>query len=180
MFKTIYYRHIESNIKITVNQHGSLESEKVPVPSILLRRYIQLFLRVHYFFCANPPLKGTIKLCSIHPVLCPPLRGSASCAPTDLYPKSPLFKNRGLKIHLKIYKSIQRTRNICFNTLKRVAHRPRLAFESRVCKTGGNRSGLTGYRSNRSGPVPVWAGTKPAQIQNSNLNSKNEKFPKNS
>ena len=26
--------------------------------------------------------------------------------------------------------------------------------------------------SNRSGPVPVWAGTKPAQIQNSNLNSK--------
>ena len=38
--------------------------------------------------------------------------------------------------------------------------------------TGGNRSGLTGYRSNRSGPVPIWAGTKPAQIQNSNLNSK--------
>ena len=32
--------------------------------------------------------------------------------------------------------------------------------------TGGNRSGLTGYRSNRSGPVPVWAGTKPAQNQN--------------
>ena len=29
-----------------------------------------------------------------------------------------------------------------------------------------------------TGPVPVWAGTKPAQIQNSNLNSKNEKFPK--
>ena len=49
----------------------------------------------------------------------------------------------------------------------------------RVYKTGGNRSGLTGYRSNRSGPVPVWAGIKPVQIQNSNLNSKNEKFPKN-
>ena len=32
-----------------------------------------------------------------------------------------------------------------------------------------------GYRSNRSGPVPVWAGTKPAQIQNSNLNSKKKK-----
>ena len=35
-----------------------------------------------------------------------------------------------------------------------------------------NRSGLIGYRSNRSGPVPVWAGTKPAQIQILNLNLK--------
>ena len=43
---------------------------------------------------------------------------------------------------------------------------------TRVYLTGGNRSGLTGYRSNRSGPGPVWAGTKPAQIQNLNLNSK--------
>ena len=34
----------------------------------------------------------------------------------------------------------------------------------RVYKIGGNRSGLTGYRSNRSGPVPVWAGTKSVQI----------------
>jgi hypothetical protein len=41
---------------------------------------------------------------------------------------------------------------------------------NKVPLTGGNRSGLTGYRSNRSGPVPAWAGTKPAQIQNSNLN----------
>src|SRR6185436_7327128 len=48
----------------------------------------------------------------------------------------------------------------------------------RVYLTVGNRSGLTGYRSNRSGPVPVWSGTKPAQIQNLNLNSKNEKFLK--
>ena len=47
----------------------------------------------------------------------------------------------------------------------------------RVYKIGGNQSGLTGYRS---GPVSVWAGIKPVQIQNSNLNSKNEKFPKNS
>ena len=31
----------------------------------------------------------------------------------------------------------------------------------RVYKIGGNRSGLTGYRS---GPVPVWAGTKSVQI----------------
>jgi len=46
--------------------------------------------------------------------------------------------------------------------------------------TGGNRFGLTGYRSNRSGPVPVSAGTQPAKIQILNLNSKNEKFPKNS
>ena len=36
----------------------------------------------------------------------------------------------------------------------------------------GNRSGLTGYRSNRSDPVPVWVGTKSVQIQNLNLNSK--------
>ena len=47
-----------------------------------------------------------------------------------------------------------------------------------VNQTGGKRSGLTGYRSNRSGPVP--AGTQPVKIQNLNLNSKNEKFPKNS
>ncbi|KAG2626694.1 hypothetical protein PVAP13_3KG374754 [Panicum virgatum] len=46
--------------------------------------------------------------------------------------------------------------------------------------TGGNRSGLTGYRSNRSGPVPVSAGTQPAKIQILNLNSKNKKFSKNS
>ena len=38
--------------------------------------------------------------------------------------------------------------------------------------------GLTGYRSNRSGPIPVWAGIKPAQIQNSNSNSKNENSQK--
>ena len=49
---------------------------------------------------------------------------------------------------------------------------------SKVNLTGGNRSGLTGYRSNRSGPVPVSAGTQPAKIQILNLNSKNEKFPK--
>ena len=50
----------------------------------------------------------------------------------------------------------------------------------KVNLTGGNRSGLTGYRSNRSGPVPVSAGTQPAKIQilNLNLNSKNEKFSK--
>ena len=48
-----------------------------------------------------------------------------------------------------------------------------------VPQTVGNRSGLTGYRSNRSGPVPVESpGTQPAKIQNLNLNSKNKKFPK--
>ena len=55
----------------------------------------------------------------------------------------------------------------------------------RVNQTGGNRSGLTGYRSNRSGPVPVWAGTKPAQIQNSKFKfefkkmKNSQKIPKN-
>ena len=49
---------------------------------------------------------------------------------------------------------------------------------TRVHLTGGNRSGLTGYRSNRSGPVPVSVGTQPAKIQILNLNAKNEKFPK--
>jgi hypothetical protein len=53
----------------------------------------------------------------------------------------------------------------------------------RVHLTGENRSGLIGYRSNRSGPVPVWASTKPLQIQNLNLNSKKMKnslkIPKN-
>ena len=50
----------------------------------------------------------------------------------------------------------------------------------RIPLTGGNQSGLTGYRSNRSGPVLVWAGIKPAQIQNLKLNSKNEKITKKS
>ena len=40
----------------------------------------------------------------------------------------------------------------------------------RVHQTVGNRTGLTGYRSNRSGPVR--SGMKPVQIQNLNLNSK--------
>ena len=52
------------------------------------------------------------------------------------------------------------------------------AHTTRIHLTGGNRSGLTGYRSNRSGPVPVWAGTKPVQIQNLNLNSKKWKILK--
>ena len=43
---------------------------------------------------------------------------------------------------------------------------------TRVKKTGRNRSGNRGYRSNRPGPVPVPAGFKPAQIQILNLNSK--------
>ena len=49
---------------------------------------------------------------------------------------------------------------------------------TRVHQTVGNRSGLTGYRWNRSGPVPVWSGMKPVQIQNLNLNSKKWKIPK--
>ena len=47
---------------------------------------------------------------------------------------------------------------------------PRWRYRSRVNRIVGNRSGLTGYRSNRSGPVPVRSGMKPVQIQN--LNSK--------
>ena len=34
----------------------------------------------------------------------------------------------------------------------------RLGGWTMVPQTVGNRSGLTGYRSNRSGPVPVWSG----------------------
>ena len=52
------------------------------------------------------------------------------------------------------------------------------ACDTGVHKTVGNRSGLIGYRLNRSGPVPVWAGIKPVQIQNLNLNSKEWKIPK--
>ena len=63
---------------------------------------MQQLLPLHCIrYCDPHSIHPTIKLCSVHPVLCPPLRRSASCAPTDLYPKSPLFKNRGLKIHLK-------------------------------------------------------------------------------
>ena len=58
-----------------------------------------------------------------------------------------------------------------------VAPRPQPSRASRrrpgsVNRTVGNRSGLTGYRSNRSGPVPVRSGMKPVKIQNLNLNSK--------
>ena len=42
----------------------------------------------------------------------------------------------------------------------------------RVNNPDQNRSGFTANRSNRSGSVPVPAGFKPVQIQNSNLNSK--------
>ena len=53
----------------------------------------------------------------------------------------------------------------------------------KVNLTGGNRSGLTGYRSNRSGPVPVWAGTKPAQNSKFKFKFKklknSQKIPKN-
>ena len=41
--------------------------------------------------------------------------------------------------------------------------------------TDRNRSGYRGNRSNRFGSVPIWGGYKPVQIQNLNLNSKNEK-----
>jgi len=50
---------------------------------------------------------------------------------------------------------------------------------ARVLNFDRNRSGNRGYRSNRSGPVPVPASFKLAQIQNSNLNLKNEKNSKN-
>jgi hypothetical protein len=53
-------------------------------------------------------------------------------------------------------------------------------FATRVNRTGGNRSGNRGNRSNRSGPVPVPAGSQPVQIQILNLNSKNEKISQNS
>ena len=53
-----------------------------------------------------------------------------------------------------------------------------LASRVRVNRTVGNRFGLTGYRSNRSGPVPVRTGMKPVQIQNLNLIQKNKKFLK--
>ena len=52
------------------------------------------------------------------------------------------------------------------------------ACDTGVHKTVGNRSGLIGYRLNRYGLVSVWAGIKPAQIQNLNLNSKKWKILK--
>jgi hypothetical protein len=50
----------------------------------------------------------------------------------------------------------------------------------RVHRTGGNGSGNCGNRCYRSGPVPVPIGSQPVQIQNLNLNSKNEKNSQNS
>jgi len=61
---------------------------------------------------------------------------------------------------------------------KYMVHPNRARIVSRVKKTGRNRSGNRGYRSNRPGPVPVPAGFKPAQIQILNLNFKTWKNPK--
>ena len=70
-----------------------------------------------------------------------------------------------------------------YRDLKRAREQKKLSPPTRVPQTIGNRSGLTGYRSNRSGPVPVWSGMKPVQIQNLNLNLKkmknSQKNPKN-
>ena len=74
-----------------------------------------------------------------------------------------------------------------FREERNPGHAPRTNMDDciliRVNLTSGNRSSLTGYRSNRSGPVPVSAGTQPAKIQNLNLNSKkmknSQKIPKN-
>ena len=73
-------------------------------------------------------------------------------------------------------KKILKAKKICSK------NKIRVGLLGKVNLTGGNRSGLTGYRSNRSGPVPVSVsvGTQPAKIKILNLNSKNEKFPKNS
>ena len=79
------------------------------------------------------------------------------------------FMQQLMTEHLQAIKRIIR---YVASTLDYGLHYPRCPNAARVHQTGGNRSGLTGYRSNRSGLVPVWTGTKPIQIQNSNLNSK--------
>ena len=56
-----------------------------------------------------------------------------------------------------------------FREERNPGHAPRTNMDDciliRVNLTGGNRSGLTGYRSNRSGPVSVWAGLSKFKIQ---------------
>ena len=71
------------------------------------------------------------------------------------------------RAHISVSVCVSQRNNVVEIAISRVV--------TRVHQTGGNRSGLTGYRSNRSGPVPVWAGTKPAQIQNLNLNLNSKK-----
>ena len=84
-----------------------------------------------------------------------------------------------MNVHFRLLKKISPFQNFEYPNLSRgpapdYAQRNgrQDALRPRVNETGGNRSGLTGYRSNRSDPVRVWAGIKPAPIQNSNLNSK--------
>ena len=79
----------------------------------------------------------------------------------------------------KIYKALVRERGMDrWPQFKRVAGESgRCARSSSTC-TGSRFTEPVG-----TGPVPVWAGTKPAQIQNLNLNSKKikkfQKIPKN-
>ena len=81
-----------------------------------------------------PSLKGTIKFFYVHPLSRTPTRRSGSSAPTDLYPKSPLCKNQGLKIHLTDLQLHPMAWNICFNALKRPPPSPARRARPSLCR----------------------------------------------
>jgi len=78
--------------------------------------------------------------------------------------KASFYATFALNTLRSIKLKLSATRTTCLN--------PKSSVTTRVKFTDRNRSGYRGNRSNRSGPVPVWGGYKPVQIQNSNLNLK--------
>jgi hypothetical protein len=91
----------------------------------------------------------------------PQPRGEACTVGTHVQPESGSSARRGMT----------RGARVSATPGKRAQHGQRAtgpgfwaAVTGMVYQTVSNRTGLTGNRPNRSGPVPVWSGLKPAKF----------------